>query len=64
MASMVASGIGFVFYKYGRRQGRTVFVAIGAVLFVISYFITNIFWLIGVTAGLCALLYFLVKRGF
>ena len=64
MASMVASGIGFVFYKYGRRQGRTVFVIVGAVLFVVSYLITDITWLVAVTAGLSALLYILVKQGF
>lgn len=64
VASMAASGIGFVFFKYGRRMGRTVFVIIGAVLFVVSYLITDITWLVAVTAGLCALLYILVKQGF
>ena len=64
VASMVASGIGFVFYKYGRRQSRSPFVIIGAVLFVVSYLITDITLLLGVTAGLSALLYILVKQGF
>lgn len=64
VASMVASGIGFVFYKYGRKQGRSIFVIIGAVLFVVSYLITDITWLVAVTAGFCGILYILVKQGF
>ena len=32
VASMVASGIGFVFWKYGRKQSRSPFVIIGALL--------------------------------
>ena len=64
MASMVASGIGFVFWKYGRKQSRSPFVIIGAVLFVVSYLITDITLLLSVTAGLSAILYLLVKHGF
>ncbi|OGR84661.1 MAG: hypothetical protein A2901_07475 [Elusimicrobia bacterium RIFCSPLOWO2_01_FULL_54_10] len=64
MASMVASGIGFVFYKYGRRMGRSIFVIFGIILFVFPCFITDLNWLVGVIAGLCALLYILVKQGF
>ena len=64
VASMVASGIGFVFWKYGRKQSRSPFVIIGAVLFVVSYLITDITLLLSVTAGLSAILYLLVKQGF
>ena len=64
MASMVVSGIGFVLFKYGRKRGRSIHATIGAILFVVSYLITDLSWLIGITAGLCAILYLLVKQGF
>ena len=64
MASMVVSGIGFVLFKYGRRRGRSIFVTFGIILMIYPYFIYDMSLLIYITAGLCAVLYFLVKQGF
>ena len=64
MASMVVSGIGFVFFKYGRKRGRSPYVTIGLILLIFPYFVYDLNWLIGIAAGLCAVLFFLVKQGF
>lgn len=64
MASMLVSGIGFVLFKYGRRMGRSIFVTIGLILLIFPYFVGDLSWLIGVTLGLCALLYGLLKLGY
>ena len=56
MASMVVSGIGFVFFKYGRRQGRSIFTTFGIIITIYPYFIYDTSLLIYITAGLCAVL--------
>ncbi len=55
-AGILFSGIGFIAFRYGRKQNSVQAMVIGVVLMVYPYFIANaiIMWLIGVAliAGL------------
>ena len=61
--SMLVSGVGYVFFKYGRRMGRSPFVSIGIIIMVFPYFITETSLMIEITAGLCVILFLMVKKG-
>lgn len=64
MVSMAVSGIGYVFFRYGRRMGRSIFAVTGLVIMVFPYFVSDTKLVIGITAAVCAVLYFLKARGF
>ncbi len=64
VASMLVSGIGFVLYKYGRRRGRSIYVTFGLIQMIFPYFVYDLKSLLGISAGLCTVLYILVKQGF
>jgi hypothetical protein len=64
LASMLISGIGFVLFKYGRKQGRVPHVAFGVLLLVYPYFLTDLGWMLGVLPVLLLLLWVLTRVGF
>ncbi len=64
MVSMLVSGIGFVLFKYGRKQGRSLQVTFGVILMIFPYFIYDIKSMLLIAGGLCAVLYLLLKKGF
>ena len=64
MAGFVVSGVGFVLFSYGRKQGRIPHVAVGLVLMVFPYFVPSVFLMVGIAVLLCALLYAAVQRGY
>ena len=64
MVSLVVSSIGYAFFRYGRKRGRSLFVTIGVCIMVFPYFVFDTRLMIGITAGLCAILYLLSKQGF
>ena len=59
---MVVSGVGFVFFKYGRKKQNPVFLIFGIVMMVYPYFITDFYTMITVGIALSGLLYWLSKR--
>ena len=64
LASMFVSGVGFVLFKYGRKQGRPPQVVLGLVMLVYPYFITDLAWMLGVLPLLLLLLWGLTRMGF
>jgi hypothetical protein len=62
-ASMIVSGVGFVVFKYGRGQRRVPHTAIGFVLMVFPYAISGVWTMLGIGAGLCALLWIATRLG-
>ena len=64
LASMFVSGVGFVLFKYGRKQGRPPQVILGLVMLVYPYFITDLAWMLGVLPLLLLLLWGLTRMGF
>jgi hypothetical protein len=63
MASLCVSGVGFVLVSYGSKQRRFPYTAVGIVLLIYPYFVTNVGIMLGIAAGLVALLIVVVKLG-
>ena len=63
LASIVPSSIGLVAFMYGKRQGRLPHMAIGVVLMIYTYFVSNILLMFGIAAVLSLLLWLLVRLG-
>jgi hypothetical protein len=64
LASMFVSGVGFVLFKYGRKQGRPPQVILGLVMLVYPYVVTDLAWMLGVLPVLLLLLWGLTRIGF
>lgn len=64
IAGFVVSGVGFVFFNYGRKMGRPLHVITGLVLMVYPYFIPTVWVMLVIGAALCALNYLAVQRGY
>jgi hypothetical protein len=61
LASIVPSSIGLVAFMYGKRQGRLPHMAIGVVLMIYPYFVSNILLMFAI-AGLLSLGLWLAVR--
>ena len=55
---MVFGGIGLGFFLYGKKQKAAVPFAVGIALFIFPYFISDVYLLLTVGAGLIVLPYF------
>lgn len=55
---MVFGAIGLGFFVYGKKQKAIIPLVVGIALFIFPYFITNVYLLVGVGAGLVILPYF------
>ena len=55
LMSILVSGVGFVFFSYGRKQSRFPQMLAGVILMIYPYFIPNPWAMLGVGAGICAL---------
>lgn len=64
IAGLVVSGVGFVFFSYGRKMGRMPHLATGVVLMVFPYFVPGVLLTFGIAALLCALLYAATRAGY
>ncbi len=64
MGSMLVSGVGFVFFQYGRKRSRNLFLIFGIIMMIYPYFIEEWTWMLGIFAGMCALLYWLGRQGY
>lgn len=49
IASLVCAGIGFVYFRYGKRQANIPLIATGVALFVIPYFTSS--WILTAAIG-------------
>jgi hypothetical protein len=63
LLSIVPSGIGFVLFVYGRKEGRWPQLVAGLALMVYPYFTQSVSALVAVGVLLCALLYFALQLG-
>ena len=61
--SLVPSGIGFVLFVYGKKQGRWPQLVVGLLMMVYPYFTPNVGSLLGVGAALCVALYLMINAG-
>jgi hypothetical protein len=63
LASLVPSSIGLVALIYGKRQGRVPHIAIGLVMMVYPYFVSNVLVMLGIAAVLSLALWLAVRAG-
>ncbi len=61
--SLIPSGIGFVLFVYGKKQGRWPHLAAGVAMMVYPYFATSVVSLVGVGAAISAALWYAVRAG-
>jgi hypothetical protein len=54
MAALLGSGVGYVYFSYGRSQSDWPLTASGVALMSYSYFVTSLFWLVVVGAAIAA----------
>ena len=52
--SVLFSIIGYAYYRYGKKQAKMSAIIAGVALCVFPYFVTNLYGLLGVGAGLMA----------
>jgi hypothetical protein len=64
IAGFVVSGVGFVFFSYGRKMGRAPHVVAGLVLMVFPYFVPGVWLMLAIAALLCGLLYLATRFGY
>lgn len=62
VGSMMVSGVGWVFFRHGRKRSRAAFTLFGAAMMVYPYFIADWRWMVGIFAGMCAALYWLNRN--
>lgn len=63
LASMLVGSIGLVAFLYGKKQGRIPQMAVGVVMMVYPYFVTNIALMLGVAVALLGGLWGAVRLG-
>lgn len=63
LASMFVSSVGFVLFKYGRNQRRFPHTAIGLLVMLYPYGITNVAWMVGLLPVFLGLLWLAVHFG-
>jgi len=61
--SLIPSGIGFVLFVYGKKQGRWPQLAGGLLLMAYPYFTQSVAALLGVGVALGAAIYYAVQAG-
>ena len=63
MLSLIPSGVGFVLFVYGKKQGEWALLVGGLLLMIYPYFTETVPALIGVGVVLAATIYFAVQSG-
>lgn len=64
LAGMLVSSIGFVLFMYGKRMGRAPQLATGLVLLIFPYFVSSVFWMLGVASLLIGLCWVALRAGY
>jgi hypothetical protein len=57
LASILLGSVGMGFFMYGRKQRRGPHLAVGVLLMVYPYFVSNVALMLGIGAALVGLLY-------
>ncbi len=52
LVSLIFSGVGFVYFSYGKKQSHFVMMLCGLSLMFYSYFVDSILWAIGIGVAL------------
>lgn len=63
LASLVPSSIGLVAFMYGKRQARVPHIAVGLVMMVYPYFVSNILLMFAIAGVLSLGLWLAVRMG-
>lgn len=63
MLSLIPSGVGFVLFVYGKKQGRWPHLAGGMLLMIYPYFTQSVAALLGIGVALAAAIYYAVQAG-
>ena len=61
--SLIPSGVGFVLFVYGKKQGRWPQLAGGLALMIYPYFATSVSTLVGIGIVLCGAVWYAVRLG-
>ncbi len=64
IAGFVVSGVGFVLFTYGRKQGRAPQFVVGLILMIFPYFVPSVLLMLGIGTLLCALCYLAMRAGY
>jgi hypothetical protein len=63
MLSLIPSGVGFVLFVYGKKQGRWPQLAGGLLFMIYPYFAQSVVALLGVGVALAAAIYYVLQAG-
>ena len=61
--SLITSGVGFVLFVYGKKQGRTPQLIAGIVLMVYPYFVPDLLWNVVGFVAIVAATWYAVRQG-
>ena len=61
--SLITSGVGFVLFMYGKKQGRAPQLIAGIVLTVYPYFVPDLLWNVIIFFVICAVTWIAVRQG-
>jgi hypothetical protein len=61
--SLITSGLGFVLFMYGKKQGRTPQLVAGIVLMVYSYVVPTLLLNVLIGAGIVAAMWLAIRQG-
>ncbi len=62
--SLITSGVGFVLFIYGKKQGRTPQLLGGIVMMVYPYVVPDLLWNVILFVVICVATWFAVKQGY
>ena len=61
--SLITSGVGFVLFMYGKKQGRGPQLIAGIVLTVYPYFVPDLLWNVAIFVAVCVATWLAVRQG-
>lgn len=64
IASLLVSGVGFVFFSYGKKMTRVPQMLGGLCLLVFPYFVSGALWTLVLGALLVSLIYLVIRLGY
>ena len=62
--SLITSGIGFVLFTYGKKEGRGPQLVAGIVMMVYPYFVSSLLMNVLVGAGIIAVMWLAIRQGY
>jgi hypothetical protein len=64
IAGLGVSSVGFVLFRYGRKQQRPPQMLGGLLLMVFPYFVPSVVWMLALGGVICVLLWVAVRAGY